>query len=319
MRFAYPDPVSPAPVLRAATPREWIVTHLSAHQAAHDDEPPAGEPRWVTSGDLVADGATVLRRAHARLVADDGASPAAAAKWLAGWFAGGLADAAGFVYATGGAALLVDGAGVRFRLHPDGWPDRCDVGTPAVAVAPDHPWAGLPGVRVVAGDAELAQVAVAAVTAAADPLVEACRTLAKVGRAALWAEVADGFGLPVLHQLDVPVDPDVVRRLRQALRAPGRPWRKVPDLRVAHTPDGPAYLGRKGGCCLAYQSPEEAADDADLDARHRAYRERFPEKDGEPRYCSTCSLRDLAGCEERQVFWLEQERAERAVAAVTAP
>jgi len=43
----------------------------------------------------------------------------------------------------------------------------------------------------------------------------------------------------------------------------------------------------------------------------RAYRERFPSRPDEPRYCSTCSLRDLVDCEDRQRFWLEQERAAR--------
>jgi hypothetical protein len=81
---------------------------------------------------------------------------------------------------------------------------------------------------------------------------------------------------------------------------------------VATTPDGPAYLGRKGGCCLAYQCPTEPEPDpGTLDDRERAHHERFPPHPDRPRYCSTCSLRDLDDCEERQLFWLQQERATR--------
>lgn len=300
-----------APLLTAATPQDWLDTHLAAHRS--DEHAGPGPHRWVGVADLLADDAALLHRAHARMVADDATPPAAAAKWLTGWFAGGLADAVGFVYAAASAALLVRPGSARFQLHPDGWPVRVDPGPAPVAVTAGHPWAGQLGVQIAADDAALAAAAVAALTAAAAPVVEACRGLARVGRSALWAEVADGFGLPVLHQLDLPVDAGVVERLQEAVRTPARPWRKVPELRAARTGDGWTYLGRKGGCCLAYQCPEgPPPDPADLDVRERSYRERFPDGPDEPRYCSTCSLRDLAGCEERQLFWLEQERAARA-------
>lgn len=216
----------------------------------------------------------------------------------------------GFVYATASAALLLEPGAARFRLHAGGWPERVDQGPAAVAVAAGHPWAGQAGVQIVADDTALAAAAVVALTAADAPaVVGACRGLARVGRNALWAEVADGFGLPVLHQIGLPVDARVVERLQEAVRTPARPWRNVPDLRAARTGDGWGYLGRKGGCCLAYQCPEGPDPDvADLDERERAYRERFPPTPESPRYCSTCSLRDLAGCEERQLFWMEQER-----------
>jgi hypothetical protein len=298
----------PGPLLLADTPAAWVATHLAAFQAAHDDEPgPVAGHRWTSAGELLADGAAPLRREHARLTAD-GTTPAAAAKWLVGWYAGGIAEAVGFAYATGAAALLPDPAGLRFRVHPDGWPDRADPAAREVAVAAGHAWAGQPGVRVVADDAALAALVVGALTAAVDPIVRACRTLAKVGTTALWTEVGDGFGLPVLHRPALPVAEEVVRRLQEAVRTPRRPWRQVPDLRAARVPAGWAYLGRKAGCCLSYQCPDEPAPDpAEVDERTRAHDERFP-PDG-PRYCSTCSLRDLAGCEQRQEFWLEQERA----------
>jgi hypothetical protein len=302
---------APGPLLlRAATPQEWLATHLEARQSAHDD-PAAGQPRWVGVADLLADGAAPLRAAHARLVAAGGTPPAAAAKWLVGWFAGGLADASGYLLAAASAALLVPAGATRFRLHPGGWPERTDPGTAAVAVAESHPWAGRPGVRVVRDDRAVAALAVDALAPAVEPVVAACRTLARVGTSGLWTEVADRFGLAVLHELDLPVDPAVVDRLQEALHTPGRPWRRAPELRVAHGPDGPAYLGRKGGCCLAYRCPPGPALDLDaLDERLRTWYTRFPLDDG-PRYCSTCSLRDLAGCEERQRFWTAQERAAR--------
>ena len=299
-----------APVLRAATPQEWLATHLEAQQSAHD-EPGAGTPRWIGVADLLADGAAHLRAEHARLREADGAPPAPVAKWLAAWFAGGIAAASGYVLAAASAALLLPAGAARFRLHAGGWPERTDPGTAAVAVTAGHPWAGQPGVRVVRDEAAVAALAVGTLTTAAGPIVAACRTLAKVGTAGLWAEVADGFGLAVLHQLDLPVDSAVVDRLQRALHTPQRPWRRVPDLRAAHGPDGWAYLGRRGGCCLAYQCPPGPEVDLDaLDARMRAWYTRFPLGEG-PRYCSTCSLRDLAGCEERQAFWLAQERAAR--------
>ncbi len=297
-------------VLPAATPREWLATHLEARQAGHDD-PAAGPPRWVGAADLLADGAAHLRAEHLRQQEADGAPPAAVAKWLAAWFAGGVAAASGYVLAAASAALLVPVGAARFRLHPGGWPERTDPGTVEVAVAAGHPWAGQPGVRVVPDGSAVAALAVGALTPAVEPIVAACRTLARVGTTALWAEVADGFGLAVLHQLDLPVDSAAVDRLQEALRTPGRPWRAVPDLRAAHGPDGWAYLGRKAGCCLAYRCPPGPALDLDaLDERLRAWYTRFPLGEG-PRYCSTCSLRDLAGCEERQLFWMAQERAAR--------
>lgn len=298
---------APSPlVLPAATPREWLATHLEARQAVHDD-PHAGPVRWVGPDALLADDAAHLRELHARLRERDGAPPAAVAKWVAGWFAGGVAAASGYVLAAASAALLLPADGLRFRLHPEGWPERVDPGTDAVAVAPGHPWAGQPGVRVVADGPAVAALAVDALTPVVAPLVAACRTLAKVGAAGLWAEVADRFGLAVLHQLDLPADPAVVDRLQEALATPGRPWRRAPELRA----DRDLYLGRKGGCCLAYRCEPGPPPDLDaLDDRLRAWYTRFPLVDGD-RYCSTCPLRDLAGCEERQRFWTGQERAAR--------
>ena len=167
-------------------------------------------------------------------------------------------------------------------------------------------------VLVVADEHEVARLAVQALTAAVEPLVEGCRTLARVGRTSLWAEIADGFGLPLLMQPDLPVDPAAVRRLQSGLRAEGALWRRRPDLRVDHQGHKADYLGRKGGCCLAYQCTDDSAVDLDsLDPQSRAFVERFPTGPREPRFCSTCSLRELKDCEDRQLFWLRGERESR--------
>lgn len=270
-------------LLEAPTPRDWLAAHRPV------DAGPGGT--WLTGPSLLADG---LRAAHTRLCADD-VPPVPAAKWVVSWYAGGLAATVGFMLALADAAPVVDLGRARWRRHPDGWPELVDPGAVPVVVPVGHPWAGQPGTLTAP---DVAAVAVRALVAAAGEVVEVGRTLARVGRTALWAEVADGLGLPLLHRPDLPVDPAAVERLRTALALPGVPWRKRPDLRE----DGLLYLGRKGGCCLNYQCPPDPEPEpADLDARERAYGERFPPT--EPRYCSTCSLRDLADCEERQLFW----------------
>lgn len=274
----------PVLVLDAATPAQWLATHLAALDAPAD--PAAGAFRWAGPDDLLADGAAPLRDAHARIVAERGASPAAAAKWLVSWFAGRLAGAVGFTFGAVSAGLLVEQASIRWRLHPGGWPDRVEPGEAPVAVGPAHPWAGQPGVRVLPDDDAVAAAAVAALGAAVAPLVEAGHGLARVGRSALWTEVADRFALSVLFRPALPVDPLVARRLHAALRAPTAPWRRYPELRVAATARGRDYLGRKAGCCLAYQA--SAAGDLD------------------DRTCMSCSLRELGDCEARQEAWLQQ-------------
>lgn len=305
---------TPELLLTAPTPARWLRTHLTAHVGDHDvpDEERSGAPRWVGLADLLADDSAMLREAHRGLQVDDGAAPTAAAKWLVSWFAGSFADAAGFTLATASAGLCAHPEQVRWRLHPDGWPDRVEVGHPRVVVRTGHPWSGQPRVDSVADDEAVAAAAVAATTRVAGPLVEAGRALARVGRNAMWAEVADDFGLSMLYQSEVPVTPVVPERLLAAVRTPAAPWRSRPELRVGAAHGGPVYLGRRGGCCLACLStPSPEPDPETLDDRARERLARFPRRPGEPRYCSTCSLRDLADCEERQLFWFEQERAVR--------
>lgn len=296
------------PLLTAATPREWLVRHAERRSGPVDGDDPESTP--VTAEELLGDGARSLRAVHAGLC-EDGVPPAAAAKWVVSWFAGSGAGTVGIMLAFAAAAPVADLDRMRWRVDADGWPEYADPGEVPVLVDAAHPWAGLPESRTVAGERAVVAGAIPALVAAVEPIVEAGRGLARVGRTALWAEVADELGLPVLHDVDLPVDDAAVRRLRLAVHAPGVPWRKRPDLRIDPTGHPPAYLGRKGGCCLNYRCPPDPEPDPDgLDERERAYRERFPPLD-EPRYCSTCSLRDRDDCEDRQRFWLHQERAAR--------
>lgn len=305
-----------APLLRAETPQGWLATHLDPLLRKHDAPGFVESTRvWRSRADVLADDAAVLRAEHARVMAEDGAPAVAAAKWVTDWYAGRLASAVGYLYAYGSATAVVDPDRVRFGLHPDGWVQLVDLGDPLIVVLADHPWAGYDGVRVAADDAELARLLIDSVRTLGEPIVEAARGLAKVGRNALWAEVADALGMSIVHDLDSPVDGTLAARIVAALRSPAAPWRTHPEVWLIEHRGVPTYVGRKGGCCLAYQcAPPTAttASEVPSDAREQAWLARFPTVAGEPDYCSTCSLRDVDGCVERQLFWRDQELTGRA-------
>jgi hypothetical protein len=301
------------PLLTADTPEEWFATHLLAHAEAHAEEPgPAGPQVWVGVDDLLAADGALLARTHRRVLAGDGLGGTGqmAAKWVLSWTAGPVAAAVGLVLGAGSAGLLVDRGVLRLRLHPDGWVDRVEpVGCPVVVPA-GHPWAGQAGVLVVADEDELVRVTVESMVAALRPVVDAVRGLARVGARTLWAEVADDLGLATTYQPHLPGRADVVARLQAAVTAPGAPWRVSPSLRTTTAPWGEqVYVGQKGGCCLAYQRPSVDVPDEEMTDDLREYHARFERAlpDGK-HVCNTCSLRDEAGCEERQLFWLERRR-----------
>ena len=297
------------PQLAAPSPQQWFDTVLEAHLAANQAEvtDPAAHP-WVDGSQVLADDAAMLRAAHARILAGGGTAQMAA-KWLAGWTAGSVGDAVGFTLGVAGAGVLAGTRPLRWRLHPDGWVDRVSLVGCTVLVPADHPWAGQPDVEVVADETELVHRTVDSLVLAVRPLVDAIRCIARVGARSLWAEVADGIGMSPTYQPGLPVRVDVVARLRAALCAPGAPWRVSPSVRTAAAPWGPVYLGQKGGCCLAYQRPEPApTPDAELTDDMREYYARFPRGTGERRLCTTCSLRDPAGCADRQLWWLQKNR-----------
>lgn len=264
--------------------------------------------RWYSARDLLDGDGAVLRGWHAGLVTSGSTPVAAAATYLVGWIGGKLAEAVGLALATDRAGFLVDDT-VLWHAHPGGWTDRVDLGRPGVVVGPGHPWAERPGVTVVDGDDEVYRRTVGALVSTLNPVVDACSALGRTGRTGLWNEVADGLGLSVTHQTDVPIRADVVDTLARAVRTPGSPWGATPTLRIVDTAAGPAYIGQKGGCCLTYTCPAADAAPDDYGDDYRAFRERFPDRPGERRYCSACRFRDPLDSELRQRFWIERERA----------
>jgi hypothetical protein len=260
---------------------------------------------WRTLEEMLADDARLLREVHGQMVAA-GDPPKAAAKYLAGWVGGFLGEVVGFMYATTGAGVLADGT-VGWRFHPDGWPDRVDVTGTRVVVPAHHPWSGQPGVQTVDDDRAVRRRVVEALDDALTPHLAAVRTLAKVGRSSLWAEVADGVGSATAASPELAGSVTTIPAVESLLCAPGAPWRARPRLWAVASAVGPLVVAHRGCCCLAYTGLSGEPDPAeeDLDPEHRAYEERFPPVEGEPQYCSTCCLRDPADVEARQVFWAE--------------
>jgi hypothetical protein len=301
---------------RAADPVAWLAEHLAARYDEHAEELEDPDAvRVVGIAEVLADDATLLRGIHTGLQ-HDGTPPAAAALYLADWYAGAIAGALGFCLAVGGAGYVVDPSEVRWHLHPDGWPMRVELGRPSdVLVAGGHPWGGRHDVVVLSAD-EVIERAVAGLVTAVAPVVDACRGLAPVGRAGLWNEVADGLGMALAFQLGVPVADPMVAVLDAAVRVPGVPWKAKPALRWAGSTLGRIHVAQKGGCCLAYTRPDVAPEDEDEapDPEHAEYLARFPRRPGEPRYCSTCSFRDEGDCDARQVYWLERTARTRTTA-----
>ncbi len=267
-------------VLEAPSPRQWLDRYLPNR---YGGEAP-GDGRWLARADLLADESRLLRAAFDRYVADQ-LPAAAAATFVALGTAGALANAIGFTIAGTGGGFVVDGEAVRWRLHAAGYVDQVRLdGT--FLVAGDHPWAALDGVEVVDDPTARLDSTVAALVEAASPLIDACHGLARVGKAGLWNEVADGLGLAALYQRPIPARSDVVVLLEAAVRSPRAAWKARPQLRIADARCGTVFVGQKGGCCLAYTSRAPGAD-----------------------YCSTCSLRDAADCERRVISWLETRAA----------
>jgi len=296
------------PALHAPDAASWLATHLAARWATRVQ--PGVAARLVTLTAVLADDASALRGLHGRLV-DDGVPGPAAATHLADWFAGSVASAVGFGLAVGAAGFLPAGPRTVLHLHPDGWPMRVDL-PPQVVVAAGHPWSGHAGVEVVTDHGAVVRRAVGALVDAAEPVVQACRGLARVGRAGLWNEVADGLGAALAHQDAVVVTDPMVATLEAAITGPGVPWRARPTLGFVDSPAlGRVHVVQKGGCCLAYTRPvaDEPADEPDLDPDRRDFLARFPVRPGEPAYCTTCSFREPGDAAARQVFWRERARA----------
>lgn len=300
------------PALTAATPQDWLASHLAAlyeGTADHDGHGGRGrtEPGWVTLDELTGvDGP--MGPIHAALV-DEGVPAQTAATYLAGWLGGMVTDAIGFALATAGAGFVPHAEGLRLRMHPAGWVDAVDLGRPDVVVVDGHPWADLADVHTVTEPGEVLARAVAAAVEACEPIVARCRQLAPVGRTGLWNEIGDSLGGAVAYQDHVTPTEGMVAVLDAATHVPAVPWRATPTLRFVHSPlAGPVLVVHKGGCCLAYKvdRPEPEPDGApDL----AAYHQRFPHDPDRPRYCTNCSFRTFDDCAARRVFWRERRHA----------
>lgn len=274
---------APEPALLAPDAATWLATHLAARWEARAVPGVAG--RIVNLRDVLTDDRAVLERTHRRLVADGVPAPAAAT-YLAGWFAGGVAGAVGFGLAAGGVGFLAAPPGApALHLHPDGWPMRVDL-APRAVVPAGHRWAGHAGIEVVDDLGSVVRRAVASLVRAVEPVIEACHGLARVGRTGLWNEVGDALGSTLAHQDVVAVTDVMVETLEAAVAAPGVPWRSRPTLWFVESAAlGRVHVAQKGGCCLAYTCP---ADD---------------DSDEEPAYCTTCSFRAPEDVASRQLVW----------------
>jgi len=297
--------------LPAPSTQAWLDTHLRARFDDWEEEAELTGPAEVIGiTDLHADDGARLRAAHDRLVVE-GTPPPAAATYLADWYAGAIAGAVGYGLATAGAGFLATptpDAEVQLHLHPDGWPFRVEL-PGHVLVLPDHPWAGDDSSQTVGDVHQLLRRTVHELVEAVRPIIDACHRLARVGAAGLWNEVADSLGKAVAFQHLVPPTPTMLAVLDAAVSLDGVPWKARPRLGFAISPVlGAVHVAQKGGCCLAYTAPEEEPPDPDdpgLAPYHRAYLARFPVDAAAPRYCSTCSFRDSADTDARQVFWHE--------------
>jgi hypothetical protein len=294
-------------LLVSATPSEFLATHLAAHlnrfDAAGQTMP---DSRWASPCELLHDDAALLRRCHHSLVEDQGTPPAAAAKYLAGWFGGRLGEAIGFVFAAGAAGVLADSS-LRWCHLAGGHVEHIDLSRCRIVVTADHPWAGQPGTSVLDDADAVRDAVVAGLRSVLTPILQVLRSMAKVGSNSLWSEVADGLGMSFAFTPRLGQAPSALTPLEYLLNSPGAPWKAKPLVWVADTGCGPFVMARKGGCCLAYTAPddESACAEADLGEYERAYLKRFPRRPGLPSYCSTCSFRDLEDVEARQRFWLQ--------------
>ncbi len=288
-------------------PGEWADSLLQQCYDRWAEHDPDGEPatgRWMAIGDVVADGCGWLHELHARAMAEYAAPPDTAATYLAGWYAGALADVVGYGLATARAGIVLRPEDVRLHVHPGGWVDRIELDSPTAVVPDGHPWGGRADVVVVDID-EMLRRSVTSLNELVAPIVDGCHGLARVGRVGLWNEVADHLGLAFDDA--VPAVEPVRDLLLAAVAVPGVPWRAKPSIDiVADDVLGTVLLRRKGGCCLAYQCGHDAGAGEIVDPDLRAFRERFPVTDG-PQYCTTCKFRDPDDARDRQLFWRRRQ------------
>lgn len=303
-------------------PQTWADTVLQGRFDRWADEDTDHEPdgldrggTWITIDDVIADDCALLRELHSRLMARNQAPADTAATYLAGWYAGAVADVVGYGLATAGAGIVLRPDGVRLHVHVDDWVDRIRLQAPVALVPGGHPWAGRPGVDVAELD-EMLRDCVSALVEVVSPIVDGCHRLARVGRVGLWNEVGDNLALA--FDIAVPAVDEIRELLLAAAAVPGVPWRARPSIEIVDDAElGPTLVRQKGGCCLAYQCNRVADDSTghELDPDVMALEERFGSDTDGPHYCTTCKFREPADARERQLFWRRLEHRRRAQAS----
>lgn len=307
-------------LLPAGSPAEWLDAHLGAYFTTYADQTAPGgsgasgggvQRRAIGYDEVLG---ALLERQAAEWLAD-GIPGGSAGMYLAGWFPGTLAGWVAFALLGSGAAYLPDRLRLSWLLHPDGWADGVALGPGTAAlVLPGHPWAGRPGVEVVASAEEQRGRLVAAVIDASTPIVDRIQELTRAGRVGLWHEVGDGFSGAVAYQQAFALTTDHVAVVEALTRHPGAPWKRKPTLRFVADDFGTWCSFQKGGCCQYYLEAralgeDPAAQDLDdlEDEDHRAFLRAFPPVAGAPAYCGNCKFLPPEDVFARDRWWRRRE------------
>jgi hypothetical protein len=284
------------PPLPADGPGAWLSRYVCRHLDDDQRRDAAPTDRLVAGG--------WLREVFGRIRPDD-PRRLHEINELSSWYPGLLAVELGFAFAAAAAAFAPTADQVRWVLHDGGWARGVvfATDTPACVLA-DHPWAGHPGVTVVASRAELRRAAMVALLDLTTPLVEHLVAVTGAGRYGLWHEVADGLPSVLVGDAPVPVTPELVADFQAMLALPGVPWRRRPTLQLLDEPWGRVCVKHRAGCCLAYLSDGH---EEPLDAMQQRYLAELPEPDATRRYCLDCKFRTPQDSRARQLWWRRVE------------
>jgi hypothetical protein len=271
-----------------------------------EDAQAASGQAWLPA--TFVPGEDELEALERQLARADGAPPRTAMTLVVGWWPGHLAAVVALGAVRDGVLVRAARTGVLEVLrHPDGWLADTRLAEVAVAVCAGHPWAGRPGVEVLADRSALLAEAVAEIERAGAPVLEAVAARSRRGRAGLWAQVADGAGWTARYLQDASptVDPQAaIAATRELLDTAGAPWRQTPVHWIAEMAGRPEVVTHRGSCCLFYQCDHGAAEE-----RHDPDPEVVARFGGDgPRYCVTCLHRDPADVEARMRFHREREQ-----------
>lgn len=242
-----------------------------------------GGAEWIALDRVVE--TTALERIEELQRRGAGAPAKVALTTAAGWTAGYVTAALAVGVLRDGVLLrLSEAQGAAALRDPGGWlcDLRCDAAP--LAVTPDHPFAGRPGVEVVD---DLHAAFGREVSRVCDPWIEALATRSRRSRSGLWAMAADAVGTATntLAATDDSRSPEGwVAAAEPLLAASETPWRKQPKLWTFETASGlKGVVQHRTSCCLWYRCNPDDADDPE------AVRLDIVE---EPNYCSTCLFRD---------------------------